>query len=252
MHFASAGTEGRFIPPKTAKQKLARKNELKAKSTLLLAIPDEHLLKFHGIKDAKTYGKQSRPEPIPPTRLVTALESLLIIEGCKIFMEAIKKDLEETKIKEEQKESVLKQQFETFTIGSREETDSAYERLGLFLACFELHDATGGPLKIEKLEVSKKPYHLCGLMKSNVPSFNKHPCLQTHDDEDLLAKLHEDAMEEIDIRVSVAKYQENRANGRQEMKTRVTICYDGTDWSEQVDWSMEFDAETCAFWDKMD
>ncbi|GKD96331.1 ribonuclease H-like domain-containing protein, partial [Tanacetum coccineum] len=38
---ASIGTEGP-IPPKTAKQKLARKNELKAKSTLLLAIPDEH------------------------------------------------------------------------------------------------------------------------------------------------------------------------------------------------------------------
>ncbi|GJW86984.1 hypothetical protein Tco_0162324 [Tanacetum coccineum] len=42
---ASAGTEGPILP-KTAKQKLARKNELKAKSTLLLAIPDEHLLKF--------------------------------------------------------------------------------------------------------------------------------------------------------------------------------------------------------------
>ncbi|GJS44303.1 hypothetical protein Tco_0569346 [Tanacetum coccineum] len=50
---ASASTESP-IPPKTAKQKLARKNELKAKSTLLLAIPDEHLLKFHGIKDANT------------------------------------------------------------------------------------------------------------------------------------------------------------------------------------------------------
>ncbi|GJS46337.1 hypothetical protein Tco_0596458 [Tanacetum coccineum] len=50
---ASASTEGP-IPPKTAKQKIARKNELKAKSTLLLAIPDEHLLKFHGIKDAKS------------------------------------------------------------------------------------------------------------------------------------------------------------------------------------------------------
>ncbi|GJV07608.1 hypothetical protein Tco_1345264 [Tanacetum coccineum] len=49
----SAGTEGP-IPPKTVEQNLARKNELKAKSTLLLAIPDEHLLKFHGIKDAKT------------------------------------------------------------------------------------------------------------------------------------------------------------------------------------------------------
>ncbi|GKD76297.1 hypothetical protein Tco_1334579, partial [Tanacetum coccineum] len=42
------------IPPKTAEQKLARKNELKAKSTLLLAIHDEHLLKFHRIKDAET------------------------------------------------------------------------------------------------------------------------------------------------------------------------------------------------------
>nr|GEV78098.1 hypothetical protein [Tanacetum cinerariifolium] len=31
-----------------------RRNELKVKSTLLLAIPDEHLLKFHEIKDAKT------------------------------------------------------------------------------------------------------------------------------------------------------------------------------------------------------
>ncbi|GJS23376.1 putative ribonuclease H-like domain-containing protein [Tanacetum coccineum] len=57
---ASAGTEGP-IPPKTVEQKLARKNELKAKSTLLLAIPDEHLLKFHGIKDTRPYGKQSRP-----------------------------------------------------------------------------------------------------------------------------------------------------------------------------------------------
>nr|GEX75742.1 ulp1 protease family, C-terminal catalytic domain-containing protein [Tanacetum cinerariifolium] len=42
------------IPPKTTKQNIARRNELKAKSTLLLAIPDEHLLKFHEIKDAKT------------------------------------------------------------------------------------------------------------------------------------------------------------------------------------------------------
>ncbi|GKE46739.1 hypothetical protein Tco_1477997, partial [Tanacetum coccineum] len=50
---ASANTEGP-ISPKTVEQKLARKNELKAKSTLLLAILDKHLLKFHGIKDAKT------------------------------------------------------------------------------------------------------------------------------------------------------------------------------------------------------
>ncbi|GJS76942.1 hypothetical protein Tco_0726823 [Tanacetum coccineum] len=51
---ASAGTEG-LIPLKTAEQKLARKNELKAKSTLLLAIPDEHLLKSKGLD--KTYDR---------------------------------------------------------------------------------------------------------------------------------------------------------------------------------------------------
>nr|GEY74120.1 uncharacterized mitochondrial protein AtMg00810-like [Tanacetum cinerariifolium] len=49
----SSGAEA-AIPPKITKQKIARRNKLKSKSTLLLAIPDEHLLKFHGIKDAKT------------------------------------------------------------------------------------------------------------------------------------------------------------------------------------------------------
>ncbi|GJV71178.1 hypothetical protein Tco_1491173 [Tanacetum coccineum] len=50
---ASTGAKGP-IPPKTAEQKLARKNELKPKSTLMLAIPDENLLKFHAYKDEKS------------------------------------------------------------------------------------------------------------------------------------------------------------------------------------------------------
>nr|GEX56898.1 hypothetical protein [Tanacetum cinerariifolium] len=50
----SGGGAEAAIPPKTTEQKITRKNELKAKITLLLAILDEHLLKFHGIKDAKT------------------------------------------------------------------------------------------------------------------------------------------------------------------------------------------------------
>nr|GEV03048.1 hypothetical protein [Tanacetum cinerariifolium] len=49
----SSGTKAALLPI-TAKQKIARRNELKEKSTLLLAILDEHLLKIHGIKDAKT------------------------------------------------------------------------------------------------------------------------------------------------------------------------------------------------------
>nr|GEU75386.1 putative ribonuclease H-like domain-containing protein [Tanacetum cinerariifolium] len=42
------------IAPTTAEQRLARKNELKARGTLLIALPDKHRLKFNINKDAKT------------------------------------------------------------------------------------------------------------------------------------------------------------------------------------------------------
>nr|GEW90828.1 hypothetical protein [Tanacetum cinerariifolium] len=42
------------IAPTTAEQRLARKNELKAHGTLLMALPDKHQLKFNIHKDAKT------------------------------------------------------------------------------------------------------------------------------------------------------------------------------------------------------
>nr|GEZ73781.1 ribonuclease H-like domain-containing protein [Tanacetum cinerariifolium] len=42
------------VAPTTAEQKLARKNELKARGTLLMALPDKHQLKFNLHNDAKT------------------------------------------------------------------------------------------------------------------------------------------------------------------------------------------------------
>ncbi|GJS47893.1 putative ribonuclease H-like domain-containing protein [Tanacetum coccineum] len=42
------------VPLTTAEQKLARKNELKARGTLLMALPNEHQLKFNTNKSAKT------------------------------------------------------------------------------------------------------------------------------------------------------------------------------------------------------
>nr|GEX78078.1 ribonuclease H-like domain-containing protein [Tanacetum cinerariifolium] len=41
------------LAPTTAEQRLARKNELKARGTLLMALPDKHRLKFNILKDAK-------------------------------------------------------------------------------------------------------------------------------------------------------------------------------------------------------
>nr|GEU56567.1 retrovirus-related Pol polyprotein from transposon TNT 1-94 [Tanacetum cinerariifolium] len=42
------------VAPTTAEQRLARKNELKARGTLLMALPEKHQLKFNTYKDAKT------------------------------------------------------------------------------------------------------------------------------------------------------------------------------------------------------
>nr|GEZ01654.1 xylulose kinase-1 [Tanacetum cinerariifolium] len=43
------------VPPKTAQAILARQRERKAKSIKLLAIPDGYQLRFHKIKDAKSF-----------------------------------------------------------------------------------------------------------------------------------------------------------------------------------------------------
>ncbi|GJR27254.1 ribonuclease H-like domain-containing protein [Tanacetum coccineum] len=105
---ASASTEGP-IPPKTAEQKLARKNELKAKSTLLLAIPDEHLLKFHGIKDAKT------------------------------LWEAIKTRFRGNKESKKMQKTILKQQYENFTASRSEGLDKTYDRFQKLISQLEIH-----------------------------------------------------------------------------------------------------------------
>nr|GEU40592.1 ribonuclease H-like domain-containing protein [Tanacetum cinerariifolium] len=42
------------IAPATAKEKAQRRLELKARSTLLMGIPNEHQLNFNSIKDAKS------------------------------------------------------------------------------------------------------------------------------------------------------------------------------------------------------
>ncbi|GKB46655.1 hypothetical protein Tco_0897408 [Tanacetum coccineum] len=94
---ASVGTEVP-IPLKTAEQRLAMKNELKAKSTLLLSIPDEHLLKFHACKDAK------------------------------YLWEAIKNRFGGNKESNKMQKTILKQQYENFAASTSEGLDKTYDR----------------------------------------------------------------------------------------------------------------------------
>ncbi|GKB16820.1 hypothetical protein Tco_0850743 [Tanacetum coccineum] len=43
----------KILPPKTAEEMVLRERERKARTTLLMAIPEDHLAKFHKMTDAK-------------------------------------------------------------------------------------------------------------------------------------------------------------------------------------------------------
>ncbi|GJU69938.1 hypothetical protein Tco_1256197 [Tanacetum coccineum] len=77
-------------PPTTAEEKLARKNVLKARGTLLMALPNEHQLKFNTYKSAKS------------------------------LMEAIKKRFGGNKESKKVQKTLLKQLYENFNGNSSE------------------------------------------------------------------------------------------------------------------------------------
>nr|GEY99390.1 hypothetical protein [Tanacetum cinerariifolium] len=61
------------IAPTTAEQRLARKNELKVKGTLLMALPDKHQLKFNIHKDAKSLMEAIEKSNNEPVSAVTSV-----------------------------------------------------------------------------------------------------------------------------------------------------------------------------------
>ncbi|GKF19403.1 hypothetical protein Tco_0068041, partial [Tanacetum coccineum] len=111
---ASANAKGP-IPPKTPKQRLARKNEFKAKRTLLLDIPDEHLLKFYGIKDAKS------------------------------LWEAIKTKFGGNKESKKMHKTILKQQYENFIASKSEGLNKTYDRFQKLISQLENHGEVISP-----------------------------------------------------------------------------------------------------------
>ncbi|GJZ95250.1 hypothetical protein Tco_0667453 [Tanacetum coccineum] len=56
-----------ILPPVTAAEIQAVKKERKAKNILLMAIPKEHMRRFHGMDDAKEIWKAIRTRSLPPT-----------------------------------------------------------------------------------------------------------------------------------------------------------------------------------------
>ncbi|GKA43406.1 hypothetical protein Tco_0736130, partial [Tanacetum coccineum] len=110
------------VPPTTTKQKLVRRNELKARGTLLMALPNEHQLKFNTYKSAKT------------------------------LMEAIEKRFEGNKESKKVQKTLLKQQYDNFNGKSSEGLDQIYDRLQKLTKDLSMDDLYNN-LKIYEAEI---------------------------------------------------------------------------------------------------
>ncbi|GJX68101.1 hypothetical protein Tco_0303828 [Tanacetum coccineum] len=99
-------------PPTIAEEKLARKNELKARGTLLMALLNEHQLKFNSYNNAKS------------------------------LMEAIEKMFGGNKESKKVQKTLLKQQYENFNGKSLEGLDQIYDRLQKLISQLEIHRET--------------------------------------------------------------------------------------------------------------
>ncbi|GJV16364.1 hypothetical protein Tco_1361687 [Tanacetum coccineum] len=97
------------IAPTTAEEKAQRRLELKARSTLLMGIPNEHQLKFNSIKDAKS------------------------------LLQAVKKRFGGNAATKKTQRNLLKQQYENFTASSSEVLDQTFDRLQKLISQLEIH-----------------------------------------------------------------------------------------------------------------
>ncbi|GJW17154.1 ribonuclease H-like domain-containing protein [Tanacetum coccineum] len=98
-----------IIAPSTAEEKAQRRLELKARSTLLMGIPNEHQLKFNSIKDAKS------------------------------LLQAIEKRFGGNAATKKTQRNLLKQQYENFTASSSEVLDQTFDRLQKLISQLEIH-----------------------------------------------------------------------------------------------------------------
>ncbi|GKB86021.1 hypothetical protein Tco_0958293 [Tanacetum coccineum] len=131
--------------PKTAKQLAARRNQERIKSILLLAIPDEYLLKFHNVPDAKS------------------------------LWAAIKSRFGGNEESKKMQKNVLKHQFENFVTASNETLDKAYDRFQKLISQLEIHGAYVSKEDINQKFLRSLPpsWSQIALIMRNKPNIDK-------------------------------------------------------------------------------
>nr|GEW50651.1 ribonuclease H-like domain-containing protein [Tanacetum cinerariifolium] len=206
------------IPPKTTEQKIARRNELKAKSTFSLAIPDEHLLKFYGIKDVKTLWEEIK------TRF----------GGNKEF-----KKMQKT---------ILKQQYENFTASRSKGLDKTYDRFQKLISQLEIHGEVisqeDANLKLlRSLSLAWNNHTLIMQNKSDLDTLSMDDLYNNLKlDNEYLEQIDTDDVEEMDLKWAPRSHgNRNGDNTRRvvpmETPTNVLVVTDGIgyDWSYQAE-----------------
>ncbi|GJV19140.1 ribonuclease H-like domain-containing protein [Tanacetum coccineum] len=106
-------TQGQIkvLPPRTAEEIVARERERKARTTLLMALPEDHLAKFHKMTDAKE------------------------------MWDAIKSRFGGNDESKKMQKYILKQQFEGFSVSNSEGLHKGYDRFQSLLSQLEIHGA---------------------------------------------------------------------------------------------------------------
>nr|GEV99339.1 ribonuclease H-like domain-containing protein [Tanacetum cinerariifolium] len=77
------------VDHRSVEQKLARRNKLKARGTLLMTLPDKHQLKFNSHKDAKTLMEATEKRFGGNTETMKKLVSQLEIHGASLSQEDV-------------------------------------------------------------------------------------------------------------------------------------------------------------------
>ncbi|GJS67736.1 ribonuclease H-like domain-containing protein [Tanacetum coccineum] len=129
----------KVMPITTAKEKAMRRLEVKARSTLMMGILNEHQIKFNSIKDAKP------------------------------LLEAIEKRFGGNEATKKTQRNILKQQYENFTALSSEILDQTFDRLQKLANQLDLF---GEKLSQEDLTVNGN--ETIGFDKSKVECYNCH------------------------------------------------------------------------------
>ncbi|GJX65404.1 hypothetical protein Tco_0299747 [Tanacetum coccineum] len=171
-------------------------------------------------------------------------QSKIKVLPCKyLYGKPLKADLEETdKHHEDAKESVETTNLRTFTpVGSREELDSASDKPSSAVACSGYHDR--GTTWIRR-ESQGQYFETSMLIPAHIPK--KILTQAVHEQVPTASQRH------FARECRFAKYQENRANGRNEK--RIVAIEDSnskalvaTDNNEDIDWTKEFDAEPVTY-----